>query len=160
MIKAAARAVFVAVVLAGCQAREVGEADPASRHSSALDRPRLRLPGEASAQVSRMLYEQNLISDPEVNREMNEAVLRITKGGASPDSVMPRFCRWLERWASTHPARVDAARLAGAYTSEARRMYADTHSSRKVQTDSIRRLVEARARRRREASLHSVAGHD
>jgi hypothetical protein len=104
-----------------------------------------------------MLYERNLISDPEVNRKMNEAVLRITKDGASPDSVMPNFLDWLEDWVDTHPAQAEAARLAsGAYTMEARRMYVDTDSSRKAQTDSIRRLVRAIAKRRTEVNMDSV----
>lgn len=94
-----------------------------------------------------MLYERNLISDPEVNRKLNDAVLRITRDGASPGSVMPNFLRWLEDWVSTHPIEVEAARLAGsAYTPEARWLYADTDSSRKAQTDSIRRMVWARAK--------------
>jgi len=71
---------------------------------------------------------------------MNDAVLQIARDGASPDSVMPRFYGWLEDWMATHPAQVEAARLAGgAYSREARRTYVDTDSSRKAQIDSIRR---------------------
>lgn len=104
-----------------------------------------------------MLYERNLISDPEVNRKMNEAVLRIMQDGASPDSVMPNFLSWLEDWVSTHPAQVESARLTGgAYTAEARRLYVDTDSSRRVQTDSIRRLILQSAKGRIEAGQHSV----
>lgn len=100
-----------------------------------------------------MLYERNLVSVPEVNQKMNEAVLRISRDGASPDSVMPLLFRWLEDWVAAHPAQVEAARLAGgAYTPEARRTYVDTDSSRKMQTDSIRRLVRSKAWRRIEAA--------
>jgi hypothetical protein len=109
----------------------------------------LATPEQASIGVRKLLYERNLIDDPEVNRKMKEAVLRIAHDGAPSDSVMPDLYRWLEDWAATHPAQVDAARLAGGgYSAEARRVYVDTDSSRKAQTDSIRRLVRERARRR------------
>lgn len=103
-----------------------------------------------------MLYGRNLISNLEVNRKMNDAVLRITRAGAPPDSVMPQLLDWLKDWVSTHPLQVEASRLAGgAYTSEARRMYVDTDSSRKAQIDSIRQLVRDRAKRHIEVALDS-----
>lgn len=114
-------------------------------------------PEQASVGVRDLLYERNLIRDPEVNRKMKEAVLRIAQDGAPSDSVMPDLHRWLEDWAATHPAQVEAARLAGGgYTAEARRVYVDTDSSRNAQTDSIRRLVRERARRRIEAAHAAV----
>lgn len=69
---------------------------------------------EASARVSELLYERNLVSDPEVNAKMNEYVLAVSRDGVPADSVMPRFHRWLEGWARAHPNRVAAARLAPA----------------------------------------------
>lgn len=116
-----------------------------------------RSPDAVTIGIRRLLYEQNLIRDPEVNRKMNEAVLRITRDGASSDSVMPDLYRWLQEWATTHPAQVEAARLAGGgYSAEARRTYVDTDSSREAQTDSIRRIVRERARRRIEAATAAV----
>ncbi|HEX8361362.1 MAG TPA: hypothetical protein VF613_14710 [Longimicrobium sp.] len=104
-----------------------------------------------------MLYEQNLVSDPEVNRKMNQAALRIVEDGVPPESEIPLLLRWLEQWVATHPAQVEAARLAGGpYSPEARRLYIDTDSSRKAQTDSIRRLVRERAKRRIEVVLDSM----
>ena len=68
-------------------------------------------PAEASARVSELLYRQNLIADPQVNAEMNEYVLAVSRDGVSVDSVMPEFHRWLAAWARAHPDRVAAARL-------------------------------------------------
>ncbi len=141
----------VVLALAACDAGGGQEVSGEGRAISTLDQPPNTPLSRVSSEVARMLYEQNLISNPEVNREMNRAALRITKEGASPESVMPIFLRWLERWAATHPAQVEAARLAGSsYTPTARRLYADTDSTRKAQTDSIRLLVQARAKRRLE----------
>lgn len=117
----------------------------------------LATPEQALIGVRELLYERNLIRDPEVNQKMKEAVLRIAEDGSPSDSVMPDLHRWLEDWAATHPAQVEAARLAGGgYSAEARRVYVDTDSSRKAQTDSIRRLVRERARRRIEAAHAAV----
>jgi hypothetical protein len=111
------------------------------------------LPDPVSAEVSKLLYERNLISDPEVNRKMNDVVLQISRDGVAPQSAMPLFFRWLEDWASKHPAQVEAARLAGgAYTLDARRTYIDTDSAREAQIDSIRRLIRESATRRIEAA--------
>jgi hypothetical protein len=145
------------VVLSGCNSGGKREEAWRGQVAASLDRRHLPNLQRTSVEVSKILYERNLISEPEVNRKMNEAVLRITKDGASPDSVMPNFLNWLEDWIDAHPAQAEAARLVGgAYTIEARRMYVDTDSSRKAQTDSIRRLVRARAKRRTEASMDSV----
>jgi hypothetical protein len=152
--KALARTLFAAtgiVALAGCTADGPWEA---IRPTTSVD----HVPS-ASAELSHILYERNLISNPEVNKKMNEAVLRITRDRAVPDSVIPEFLVWLKEWVSTHPAQVEAARLAGGpYTPEARGIFADTDSSRRSQTDSIRRLVLQRARRRIEAA-HGSAQH-
>jgi hypothetical protein len=71
-------------------------------------------PAEASAQVSVLLYQQGLVSDPEVNAKMNEYVLAVSRDGVPVDSVMPEFHHWLEAWARAHPDRAAAARLAPA----------------------------------------------
>jgi hypothetical protein len=141
------------VALTGCNlggAREIPEGNRVTH-----TRNQQLLPGHSysSGELSEILYERNLISDPEINQKMNQAVLRITRDGAQPDSVMPKLLDWLKDWVSTHPVQVEAARLAGgAYTSEARRMYVDTESSRLAQIDSIRQLVRARAKRRIEVA--------
>ena len=146
---------FVAVAtviatLVGCYLKVVRENWKGDQSPTSDQKPLLPA-SKASAEVSRMLYERNLISNPEVNRRMNQTVLQISRDGAAPDSVMPVFFHWLENWASTHPTEVEAARLVGgAYTLEARAVYVDTDSSRNAQTDSIRRLVRERARRRSE----------
>lgn len=69
-------------------------------------------PAAASAAVSEMLYEKNLISDPLVGAKMNEYVLRVSRDGVPADSVLPQFHRWLARWAAEHPDRVAAAWVA------------------------------------------------
>lgn len=74
-------------------------------------------PAAASARVSVLLYQQGLVSDPEVNAKMNEYVLAVSRDGVSVDSVMPEFRHWLEAWAQAHPDRVATARLAPAPTS-------------------------------------------
>jgi hypothetical protein len=58
-----------------------------------------------------MLYEQNLVSDSEVNARMNEYVLAVSRDGARPDSVLPAFHQWLEVWSRAHPDRVKRASL-------------------------------------------------
>jgi hypothetical protein len=85
--------------------------------------PGLLSPAAASAAVSEMLYEKNLISDPMVGAKMNEYVLRVSRDGVPVDSVMPQFHRWLARWASEHPDRVAAAWVA---SSPYRAEHADT----------------------------------
>lgn len=74
--------------------------------------PELLAPAAASAAVSEMLYEKNLISDPLVGAKMNEYVLRVSRDGVPADSVMPELHRWLARWAAEHPDRVAAAWVA------------------------------------------------
>ncbi|WP_420129157.1 hypothetical protein [Longimicrobium sp.] len=59
--------------------------------------------------MNELLYQRNLISDPEVGAKMNEYVLRVSRDGTPADSVMPVFHRWLIRWMREHPARVDSA---------------------------------------------------
>lgn len=94
-----------------------------------------------------MLYERNLISEPEVNAKMNEVLLRISREKVPADSVMPEFYAWLDQWASDHPDRVAAARLAGgAYSPEAVRERARTDSVQKAQADSARRASRERHR--------------
>ena len=69
-------------------------------------------PKEASARVSELLYDRNLIADPEVNARVNEYVLAVSRDGVPADSVMPELHQWLARWAEAHPDRVASARLA------------------------------------------------
>jgi hypothetical protein len=163
------RYLVISVIATGIVALGLGGCAPGNdRENGTLmstrtgDERALATPEQAVIGVRKLLYEQNLIRDPEVNRKMKEAVLRITRDGAPSDSVMPDLYRWLEDWTATHPAEIEAARLAGGgYTAEARRVYVDTDSSRKAQTDSIRRLVRERARRRIEdahASVDSTTG--
>jgi hypothetical protein len=149
------------VALAGCGAQDAQEGSKGNHAPAGADHRRLVSPLRASVEVPKMLYERNLISVPEVNRKMNEAVLEISREGASPDSVMPRFFRWLEDWAAAHPDQVEAARLAGgAYTLEARRLYVDTDSSRRAQVDSVRALARSTAKRQIEfAGPPSATGH-
>jgi hypothetical protein len=66
----------------------------------------------ASDEVSRLLYERNMIADPEVHARMNAAVLAVSRDGVPTDSVMVDFNHWLVRWAREHPDRVEAARAA------------------------------------------------
>jgi hypothetical protein len=66
----------------------------------------------ASAEVSRLLYERNLIADPEVHARMNAAVLAVSRDGVPAESVMVDFHEWLEKWTREHPDRVEAARVA------------------------------------------------
>ncbi|HEX6372877.1 MAG TPA: hypothetical protein VF006_28400 [Longimicrobium sp.] len=74
-----------------------------------------------------MLYERNLIADPEVGAKMNEYVLQVSRDGIRADSVMLAFHRWLVRWMAEHPERVDSAwaapapyRLRGRHLAEAK----------------------------------------
>jgi hypothetical protein len=80
----------------------------------APDKGELLGPAAASAAVSELLYEKNLISDPAVMEEMNEQVLRVSRDGLAADSVLPGFHRWLVRWAAENPDRVAAAWVASA----------------------------------------------
>jgi len=89
-------AVVTAVALAGCGRGDGGGA--------------LRHPAVAMKAVSELLYDQNLITDPEVNGRMNEYVLKVSRDGVAADSVIPEFHRWLVDWARRHPERVAAAR--------------------------------------------------
>ncbi len=68
-------------------------------------------PAEAAARVTKLLYGQNLIADPQVNEKMNEYVLAVSRDGVPADSVMPEFHRWLVAWVRAHPDRAAAARL-------------------------------------------------
>ena len=84
-------------------------------------------PAVAAARVSELLYERNLIADPEVGAKMNEYVLQVSRDGVPADSVMPAFHRWLVRWMAEHPERVDSAwaapapyRSRGGYPTEAK----------------------------------------
>jgi hypothetical protein len=69
-------------------------------------------PEEASAEVSMLLYERNLIADPEVHARMNECVLAVSRDGVPIDSAMRDFHNWLQEWADEHPDRLEAARSA------------------------------------------------
>lgn len=136
-------------VVIGCVAGEAREM-PEGGAAGGVDHMPLVEPQYAAAGVKRRLYEDNLIRDPEVNARMNDAVASITQRGAAPDSVMPAFYRWLDHWAATHPAEVEAARLAGgAYTAEARSVYTVSDSALEAQADSIRRSVRAEIARLR-----------
>ncbi|HEU0302333.1 MAG TPA: hypothetical protein VFR37_22940 [Longimicrobium sp.] len=66
-------------------------------------------PAIVAARVNELLYQRNLISDPEVGAKMNEYVLQVSRDGTPADLVMPAFHRWLVRWIREHPARVDSA---------------------------------------------------
>lgn len=70
---------------------------------------RLR-PAQASRAISEMLYEENLISDPEVNHKMNEYVLAVSRDGTRVEVVLPEFHHWLEEWVRRNPDRVAAAK--------------------------------------------------
>jgi len=140
------------LALGGCLAGEDSQEGSGKETARAADRP-LLTPAPAAAAVDRMLYEENLVSVPEVSERTREAVLRVARDNHSRDSVMPALHRWLEDWAAAHPAQAEAARLAGGESS-AQARGADAHDpvSVRAQTDSIRRLVRIRARRRTEAA--------
>ena len=144
----AALLVGIAIAVCGCKPHGEPNATPDSIAVFRTNSPRLPV-REVSRDIAKLLYGQNLIHDQEVNRKMNEAVLRITRGGEPPDSVMPAFHDWLGEWATAHPAQVEAARLAAdGYDVEAYRASIRTDSTRKAQVDSVRLLVRDRVRRR------------
>jgi hypothetical protein len=142
----------LALGMGGCKAGEEGQDGSGKDRARSADRPLLAL-APAAAAVDRMLYEENLVSVPEVSERTKEAVLRVARDNRARDSVMPALHRWLEDWASAHPAEAKAARLAGG-KSTAQVRGAETHAPASVgaQTDSIRRLVRARAKRRIETA--------
>lgn len=148
MVAAAA----LALALGGCRAGDERQDGNGKEVERAVDRP-LLAPAQAAAAVNRMLYEENLVSVPEVSERTKEAVLRVARDTRSRDSVMPGLHRWLEDWAAAHPAKTKAARLAG-YTSSAqvRGAHAYGPASVRAQTDSIRRRVRLQARHRIEAA--------
>ncbi|HEX8211845.1 MAG TPA: hypothetical protein VF584_16840 [Longimicrobium sp.] len=151
---------ILALGVGGCQAGEESEARSGKETARAADRPILA-PAPAAAAVARMLYEENLVSVPEVSERTKEAVLRVARDNHSRDSVMPALHRWLENWAAAHPVEAKAARLAGG-NSKAQAHGTDAHAppSVRAQTDSIRLLVRIRARRRIEAArlAHDLTG--
>jgi hypothetical protein len=142
----------LALGLAGCRAGEGGANVSGESTVRAADRP-LLAPAQAAAAVDRMLYEENLISVPEVSLMTKEALLRVARDNSARDSVMPALHRSLEDWAAAHPAQAKAARVAGGSPGpRARGADADNPPPVRAQTDSIRRLVRERARRRIEAA--------
>lgn len=142
----------LAIGLGGCRPGEGRQGGSTGSTIRAADRP-LLAPAAATAGVDWMLYEQNLISVPEVSERTKVAALRVARDNRARDSVMPALHRWLEDWAAAHPAQVKAARLAGGSPgAQARGADADNPPSVRAQTDSIRRLVRERARRRVEAA--------
>jgi hypothetical protein len=66
---------------------------------------------EAAGRVGHLLYEQNLISDPEVNAKLMDYAGEVGGEGIPADSVLPELHRWLESWVAAHPGRVARARL-------------------------------------------------
>ena len=145
---------FAALALGqgGCWAGEETQGRSGKDTAHAADRP-LLAPAVATAAVDRMLYEENLVSVPEVSERTKQAVLRVARDKHARDSVMPTLHRWLEDWAAAHPAETKAARLAGGASSgQAQGINAHGSTSVKAQTDSIRRLVRIQARRRIEAA--------
>lgn len=139
-------------LLFGCE-RANGHGSPPNANASITGGSALLPREETSEAIAKLLYDQNLISNPEVNRKMNEVVVRISRDGASQDSAMSTFHHWLDEWTATHPLQVEEARLAGGgYNAEAQRMNAAADSTCKSQTDSIRKLVQERLRRRVESA--------
>ncbi|HEX6041658.1 MAG TPA: hypothetical protein VFZ20_26660 [Longimicrobium sp.] len=65
----------------------------------------------ATARVGDLLYARNLISDPVVNEKVRGYVAAVDRDGASADSVLREFDRWLAEWSRRHPDRVARARL-------------------------------------------------
>jgi hypothetical protein len=66
-----------------------------------------------SEAVSTLLYERNLIVDPEVHARMNEYILSASRDRIPADTVLVQFHTWLLGWVRDHPDRVEAARVAG-----------------------------------------------
>jgi len=145
-----ATAVVVLALVTGCQAGEGPQNSSGKSTVIEIERPLLPT-AEASARVDQMLYQENLIRDREVSERAREAILRVTRVPATRDSVMPAFHRWLEYWAATHPAQAKAARVAG-NSPGGRGSDVDMGPTVREQTDSIRQLVQVRARRRIEAA--------
>lgn len=65
----------------------------------------------ATARVGDLLYARNLISDPEVNEKARGYIAAVDRDGASADSVLREFDRWLAEWSRRHPDRAARARL-------------------------------------------------
>jgi hypothetical protein len=142
----------LALGVGGCQAGEESQVRSGKATARAADRP-LLAPAPAAAAVDRMLYEENLVSVPEVSERTKDAVLRVARDNHSRDSVMPALHRWLEDWAAAHPAQAKAAgRAGGSLMAQTRGTDAHAPPSVRAQTDSIRRLVRVRAGRRIEAA--------
>jgi hypothetical protein len=142
----------LAVAQGGCRVGEESRVRSGKDTARATDRP-LLAPAVAAAAVDRMLYEENLVSVPEVSERTKQAVLRVARDNHARDSVMLALHRWLEGWAVAHRAETKAARLAGGgSTGQAQGANAHGFPSLKAQTDSIRRLVRIQARRRIEAA--------
>lgn len=68
-------------------------------------------PEAAAARVGQLLYEENLIADPEVNERVGQYIAAVDRDGAPPDSVLPELHAWLEEWAARHPERAARARM-------------------------------------------------
>ena len=65
-----------------------------TRHAPGARGERLD-PAAASARVPVLLYQQGLVSDPEVNAKTNEYVLAVSLAGVPVDPVIAEFDRWL-----------------------------------------------------------------
>ena len=65
----------------------------------------------AAARVADLLYGSNLISDPEVNRQVHRYVVAVDRDGGSPDSALRDLQPWLEAWVRRNPDRAARARL-------------------------------------------------
>lgn len=107
-----------------------------------------------SQAIALLLYEENLISNREVNQKVNEVVRSIPRSRTSNDSVMLSFRRWLEEWAANHARQVEGAWLDGGYSMETHSSKAEVDSMRRLQTDSIRLIVRARVMRRVSVALN------
>lgn len=145
-----ATAVIVLALFVGCKPGKGPQDSRGEITVTRIGRP-LLLPAAASAEIDQMLYQENLIRDPEVSEAAREAILRVTRDPAVRDTVMPAFHRWLEDWAATHPAEAKAARLAG-NSPVGGRSGVEMGPTVREQTDSIRQLVRVRARGRIEAA--------
>lgn len=61
--------------------------------------------------VGYLLYEENLIADPEVAARVRASIIAVDRDGFPADSVLPQLHTWLERWARDNPDRVQRAHL-------------------------------------------------
>ena len=68
-------------------------------------------PRAAAARVGRLLYEEKLISDPEVNAKVGGYVTAVDRDGAPPDSMLPELHAWLVEWVARYPDRAARARM-------------------------------------------------